>query len=367
MEAKLVIAGYFGCGNLGDDAILAGLLNGLAPLPVRPVVLSGSPERTLRQFGVTSVPRRDFGKVAEALEGAEALVLGGGSLLQDVTSWASTMYYSKLVSMGKKQTGRVIMLGQGFGPLRTFMGKRAATSAFKLADAIGVRDEESGRLARSFGARCEVRTTADMAWLATPDKSGGEGSFGMADQQTVGLAPRPWGKSKGIATAFMQFARKLSGEGILPMMLAFDEVQDVQLFDAMGKLGLGNPSAVKGLRSPGALMARVERMHGIVTMRYHGAIFAAKAGIPPILVSYDPKVSALGSILEVPAAIPVEGLTADRLWAAWEQYEAKREQLVTRMAVIRQSQEANARQNIDLLCRYVPSLKGEGDPVSAQL
>lgn len=365
MESKLVIAGYFGCGNLGDDAILAGLLNGLAHLPVRPVVLSGAPERTYRTFSVSAVPRKDLGAVAEALQGAEALVLGGGSLFQDVTSAASAMYYAKIVSMGKKATGRVVMLGQGFGPLNGFFGKKAASAALRQADAIAVRDEASGRLAASLGAKCEIKLTADLAWLANPDRTEG-GSFGVADQQTVGLAPRPWGKSKAVAEPFMQFVRKLSADGHLPMMLPFDETQDMKLIEEMGKLGMGNPSVLKGIKSPAAMMARIERMSAVVAMRYHGAIFAAKAGIPPILVSYDPKVSALSSILEVPSAIPTEGLSADRLWAAYENMEKNKERHVTRLAAIRPSLEEKARENVELLCRCVPSLRGEGRTVVAE-
>ena len=359
MEPKVVIAGYFGCGNLGDDAILAGLLQGLSGLPVRPVVLSGSPERTYRDFGTEAIPRKNLGAVAKALEGAEALILGGGSLFQDVTSAASAVYYSRIVSMGKKSTGRVIMLGQGFGPVRRMVGKWAVAGAVRKADAIAVRDQESLKLVRAFGAQCEVRQTADLAWLAKPEASSAGEGFGMGDQRTVGLVPRGWKQLKPIAVVFSQFARKLSEAGHMPLILPFDEAGDEKLYAEMNKNTDGRLPMLRGIRSPQAMLARVERLHGVVTMRYHGAIFAVMAGIAPILVSYDPKVTYLSEILEVPAAIPFDRLTVDRLANVWEQYEQKRDYYATRMPIIRQNLESKARENISMLCRFVPSLAGE--------
>jgi polysaccharide pyruvyl transferase CsaB len=356
MACRLVLAGYFGCGNLGDDSILAGLLEGISQLPVAPVVLSGSPEATRRQYGVDAVPRMNFGAVKRALEGAEALVLGGGSLFQDVTSVRSAAYYSKLVAMGKKATGRVIMLGQGFGPVRRFLGRAATASALRRATAIAVRDEDSFRLARSLGATCEIMLAADMAWLARPDPHASGGAFGVGDQKAVGLVPRAWARSKAIAEVFMLFSRHLSEDGTLPLMLPFDEAADRKLYNDMSRLGIGVPSVLKGIRTPDAMMARVQRLDGMVTMRYHGAVFAAKAGIPPLLVSYDPKVTALAGILGVPAAIPIEGLTIDRLVAAWDGLQARRGELVTKIDLVRRTMEEEARRNIDLLRRHVPSL-----------
>jgi polysaccharide pyruvyl transferase WcaK-like protein len=145
----------------------------------------------------------------------------------------------------------------------------------------------------------------------------------------------------------------------VPLLLPFDEADDEKLYAEMNKATAGRLPILRAVRSPQAMLARIERLHGVVTMRYHGAIFAAMAGIAPLLVSYDPKVAALSEILELPAAIPVDRLTVDRLVASWEQCEAKRDYYATRMPLIRQNQQAKARENIALLCRHVPSLAGQ--------
>ncbi|MEP0765019.1 MAG: polysaccharide pyruvyl transferase CsaB [Fimbriimonadia bacterium] len=360
MEPKLVIAGYFGCGNLGDDAILAGFLEGIAGLPVRPMALSGHPERTRRTFSIGSVHRMNLAAVRESLSGAEALVFAGGSIFQDVTSIRSVYYYAKLVSLGKSLTGRVILLGQGFGPVRTWLGRRFVRGALSQVDAIAVRDEESGRLATSLGAKCEVRLTADMAWLAKPE-AGGDGSFGIGDQGAVGLVPRLWRNTREVAAAFGGLSRHLSNQGKLPLLIPFEEC-DEKMASQMTALGHPSPTIVKGIRAPGALMARMERLQGVVTMRYHGALFAARAGIAPLLVSYDPKVAALAGVLGLPKSVPVEGLTADRLIAAWDEHERNHAALETNLLQKRQTLSEKALENIALLKRYVPSLKGENVP-----
>ena len=146
MSSRLLLAGYFGCGNLGDDAILVGFVDGVVKENHDLVVLSGAPEETYRLYGARSIARRDFKQIEEELERCDALVFPGGSIFQDVTSVRSPAYYSTLVTKAKKAGKKVFFLGQGVGPLKTFFGKRFAVSAFKAADAIVVRDPGSAAL-----------------------------------------------------------------------------------------------------------------------------------------------------------------------------------------------------------------------------
>ncbi len=88
---KIVVSGYYGFGNAGDEAILEAMLRdvrALAPA-VRVVVLSGDPADTSARFGVEAVPRMNPGAVMRALRGADLFLSGGGSLLQDATGWGA--------------------------------------------------------------------------------------------------------------------------------------------------------------------------------------------------------------------------------------------------------------------------------------
>ena len=54
-RVKLLVSGYYGFGNLGDEALLAGMLGGLPGAQV--TVLSGQPEATQTLHNVGAVHR----------------------------------------------------------------------------------------------------------------------------------------------------------------------------------------------------------------------------------------------------------------------------------------------------------------------
>ena len=85
----ILVSGYYGFDNLGDEAILAALCQDLAALGVSRreiAVPSGNPAKTAALHGVTALGRFDLPGIWRALSSARCLISGGGSLLQDVTS-----------------------------------------------------------------------------------------------------------------------------------------------------------------------------------------------------------------------------------------------------------------------------------------
>ena len=102
MSTQILLCGYFGCGNLGDDAILVGLSEAIADLDVKFTMLSGAPDETFRLYGMRSIPRRDLKQVQQAILESDYVVFPGGSIFQDVTSVRSAAYYNSLVRRAKK-------------------------------------------------------------------------------------------------------------------------------------------------------------------------------------------------------------------------------------------------------------------------
>ncbi|HZH97664.1 MAG TPA: polysaccharide pyruvyl transferase family protein, partial [Fimbriimonadaceae bacterium] len=227
----LLVAGHFGAGNLGDDAILLGFASGLNSGEFDMTVMSGSPEETFRNFGFRSIPRKDMAAFEKALPSCDALVFAGGSIFQDVTSVKSVGFYSQLVAKAKKAGKKVIMLGQGVGPLNTFFGKRWATAAYNCSEAIVVRDAASISTLKSLGVKAPIRLGADMAFLL-PEPQGNEDAqgFNVGDMKTVGIAPRPWGKDKKfVVSLFAEVAKLLFQAKMMPVLIEMDREHDHQL------------------------------------------------------------------------------------------------------------------------------------------
>ena len=147
---RVLLCGYYGEHNLGDDALLQVAL-GQLPAGVVPTVTAYDERQVQERFGVSTVPRRSLRQVLDALKDVDALVLGGGSLLQDATSFRSLLYYGALITAAKLWGKQVLLWGQGLGPLRRKRSRVLARAVLPFATAISWRDQASASLAAGWG------------------------------------------------------------------------------------------------------------------------------------------------------------------------------------------------------------------------
>ena len=326
MAGRLLLAGYIGCGNLGDDAIALGFVQGLGNIGFDVTVMSGRPEETNRLYGFSVIDRRDFKQYEEALKTCDAVVFPGGSIFQDATSIRSVAYYSKLITMAKKAKKKVVLLGQGVGPLTTFLGKRMAASAFNDADAISVRDPDSLQALKDLGVKKQIRMTADMAFLlpavqVSDDVQG----FTVGNMKTVGISARPMDKKTDVAALFGDFCRLLYQNGSMPVLIEMDKEEDGPLIAEIAKRQGGKIPDIRKLTTPMQLQQRLLRMDSIVAMRLHAGILASTVGIPPLMVSYDPKVTSFAKMMDLGTPLTIQGLTAQRLMDSFTAFQKDRE------------------------------------------
>ena len=345
----VLVAGYFGSGNLGDDAILVGFAHGLAGTGIDMSVMSGAPEETFRTYGYTAVPRMDQNAIGAAIARADALVFAGGGIFQDSTSVRSVAYYASLVKKAKKAGKKVIMLAQGVGPLKSILGKPMAKSAFNGADVITVRDPGSLSALKALGVTRPTRVTADMAFLL-PDKTGEEGAaFTLGDMRSVGLSPRPWKGKQNVVALFGETARLLSQANMMPILIEMDRKVDGPLLQEISKQQGGKIPDLRKQQTPMQLEGRMARMDAIIAMRLHAGILATLVGVPPLMVSYDPKVAAFSKLLDIGNALNMENLTAQRLFETFMAFQKERERNVKVMQRKRDELRTAAQTNIDVL------------------
>ncbi|MCL6623872.1 MAG: polysaccharide pyruvyl transferase family protein [Fimbriimonadales bacterium] len=331
-----------------------GFLRGLSGLDVYPVVLSGDPAETHRNIGVPAIFRRDFQALRKELETSEALVLAGGGLFQDVTSVFSVRYYAQLVHFARKLGKRVILLAQGVGPLRSLLGRRMAAGAFQAAQAITVRDPQSLAVLRDLKVNKPVQVTADLAWLVEPDR--GEGAFSLGEMRTIGISARPWRGRKALAGLFGEFAQILYQNQYVPVLVEMDRNEDTQILDAIAKMHGGRCPDIRNVATPSQMAGRIARMDGMVAMRMHAGLFCALGGKAPLMIAYDPKVSAFSASLGLPSPLSLDGLTPQKLWEAFKRFEAERRkwdgEVQARVGPLRDL----AKKNISIMKEAIPAL-----------
>ena len=270
----MLVSGYYGFGNLGDEALLAGMLSGLQEHSV--TVLSQTPAATRVLHGVGAAHRlRGLG----ALLNHDALISGGGGLLQDKTSARSLRYYLSVIALAKRLGKRTVVYGQSVGPLSP-AGEQAVARALRGLP-VAVRDRPSHKLLERLNIPAEL--VADNA-LLLPEPT----LAAPANLAPVLFIPRSGYPE--VTTAFAVLAARLEAEGVAVAGLALQPGED----DApLEKLSRAAPTLAKmTATSPQRALEQIAGSRHVVSARLHGLILAARAGVPFSGVAYDPKVAA---------------------------------------------------------------------------
>ena len=294
VTTSVLLCGYYGEHNLGDDALLDALLAQLPP-SVTPLVTAFDQAQISRQHGVASVNRRSLRAVLKALRQCRALVLGGGSLLQDSTSFRSLLYYAALITAARLQGKPVLLWAQGLGPLRRRRSRALVRVLLPLASGITWRDSSSAQLARQLGVAAPHGT--DAVWsLPRQHWLGLGGPIVVCWRPTPHLQGEAW---KPYLQALEDLAEQTEREVI---WLPFHRDQDQRLFDQLQQQGLVGDALVRRSRvveavTPSEAMALFRSASVVLAMRLHALILAALAGSPVSALSYDPKVQACATEL----------------------------------------------------------------------
>lgn len=326
---KIILSGYYGFDNAGDEAVLAALCQILRNrLPeAQLVALSAKPEQTAAALDVRAVNRWDKAALRAELQDAALFCSGGGSLLQDVTSVRSVWYYTSLLRLAQKQGVPTIVLAQGLGPLRTGLGRWLTRRALSRCHLLSWRDAASLRLAAEImkdkaGQSVPSYQVCDPVLLwqpKLPEAQAEQEPAEAADGPTVALALRPWPGLNAAAAAQLVQALQQAGcrVALLPYHQGEDEKLAAQINAAL--LTAKQPKADVWLaNTPQQAWAAVGRADLLLGMRLHSLIMAAAQGVPALAVSYDPKVEAFAASVQMALAeggvsLPAEQVAAQLL------------------------------------------------------
>ena len=160
---KILISGYFGYENFGDEALLYSLIKSLIDLGAKNqniTVLSNNPTITSKQFNVKSINRWNIVDFINALLSHNILIFTGG-LFQDRTSFKSFFYYFLQLFLGGTLQKTVLLYGAGIGPINGKIAQVLFNIGIKSANVILVRDEAS---ASYIPRRDNTFVTCDPVW-----------------------------------------------------------------------------------------------------------------------------------------------------------------------------------------------------------
>jgi polysaccharide pyruvyl transferase CsaB len=305
----IMISGYYGFGNAGDEAILAAMTQQLKEqIPeVRIIVLSQNPEETAGEYGVESFSRTDLKGIFHLMGKIDLFVSGGGGLVQDSTGFTTVLYYLGLVKMAKMRGKKVMLYAQGLGPLNLGRSRMVAKLIMNQANLITYRDEKSRHLSEKLGiTKPPVHVTADPVFALHPPPHEilapiieAEGM--NTEKFKLGISVRPWASDVDYIDLIAMLADSYIRENDAEVFIfPFQESQDMEMCRKLaGKME--NPAKVIEKRySIPELLGLMGQMDMTLGMRLHALIFSIIQGVPTVGISYDPKVSTLMGIMGLP-------------------------------------------------------------------
>lgn len=300
---NILISGYYGFDNIGDESILRTLVTSLREhIPdCSLTVLSHNPASTREKYGVDAVERMSPLAILRAVRRCDMLISGGGSLLQDVTSSRSLHYYLAIIRCAQLFHKKVFIYSQGIGPIDHARNRRAAARALRRADGIVVRDKRSAELLEEIGiARERVVITADpVIRMKKPGRGVGEeilrrAGVALDGRLTVGWAIREKDVDSPFVTELQRSIRHLAERyGAQSVLIPFHYEEDGAVCRRIAD-AFPDETAVcldeKYLSED--MLSIIGNMDLLVGVRLHSLIYAAIMGVPLIGISYDRKCTA---------------------------------------------------------------------------
>ncbi|MGI8659223.1 MAG: polysaccharide pyruvyl transferase family protein [Candidatus Limnocylindria bacterium] len=294
--------GFQGFGNIGDEAILTGIEAALRGLDGRVVTVFSGP----RPEGVAAFPdaqrvvtARHLPTLAalRALRRVDLLVLAGGGIFND--HWSGVVpRYTAWVIAARLAGARVAWIGVGVGPLRRSWTRALARLAARVSTLVLVRDPGSATL---LGAAEHTHVIPDPAlfnpFRPVPSATSQVG-FVLRGPATGDRARRS-AMVEGISDAIAAAAAR----GLDPVILTMGAEVDAPFVDevqaSLARRDLAGIRTESLGPTPAAALDRIGGLDGLISVRLHGLLLGALAGVPTVPIAYDEKVRAAADLLAI--------------------------------------------------------------------
>jgi len=318
---NILIAGYHGFGNCGDEATLQAMTVNIRDMAddVKITALSYKPELTKTEYNIESVQRFNIMQVFNVIRRSDIVLSGGGTLLQDGTSTRSLLYYLSIIKAAKIMRKRVMLYANGIGPVNGKINRKLIKYVINGVDFITLRESMSAADLSEIGVKKpEIHITADPAFtLRSISEEKTDRIFSdekiPVDKAIIGVSVRSWNGFNGddyiqkIASVCDKFVRKGKTILLIPMQFPRDVAISKKLINTMCEKAY----ILKNEYTPMEILGVIGKADLMLSMRLHTLIFAGVKRVPMVGIIYDPKVEYYLNVLDMPAGGDVRNEVID--------------------------------------------------------
>jgi polysaccharide pyruvyl transferase WcaK-like protein len=326
---SVFLAGAFGQGNPGDEALLSAFSRALRHLD--PVASTSDPAATAYVHGIGVVHRDDVPRVGREMARADAVIVAGGTVFKTLHPSSGRAPLSllrrtaALATLARALRKPLALVGVGAAPLPGRAARRLTRSIVRSADLLILRDEESAVHLAEAGAPTPIRVGADAAWTLVPERepagpavlmrstAGGHGPVAVDAANDGRAVAAGDGHPVVVALSHLAGGRDLAerlAAGLRPVVEADVPVRldpwqhdgDAELAATVtARLDDARVSVAAPPADLGGARADMAGARLVLAQRFHALVAAAAAGVPALAVAHEPKLEGLARRLEQPA------------------------------------------------------------------
>lgn len=315
--SRILLAGWYGMQNSGDDALLAVSAWGArrffkavtlrataAQIPLFP----GSSALIPVQVPATRFKGENRLRLLWAAARSSGVIFGGGSVFHSTDDMKRMLELLRFSGPGPRAA-----LGVSVGPFRDSRAEAVCTELLKRLDFVGLRDQESFEIVSSISPGVRHAKTFDLAPLL-PRMIAVPGKAASLPRRGIGFALCDYERFVG-RDAGLEAQRR---DGILDLIERLDPdlVGEIVFIDFNGHACYGDRPVHQEIAArisprfkvrhvpytpdPGKVLEIIAGLRCIVAMRLHAAIFSFMARTPTLLLSYHNKCRGWASEIGLP-------------------------------------------------------------------
>ena len=321
---KVLLAGYYGQNNIGDEAIAEALTKELKRRGYEVLMLSGDRVTSSQIYGVEAYNRQRLQDMRNAISNSDFVILGGGSLIQDVTSTYSLWYYVGLINLCRLMGKKIYVAYQGIGPINKKQNEILTKFTLNRCKKLWIRDEISINTLREIGVgNPNISLSSDAVFMLKPPsrdqisvllaKAGIRNDDG---RPIIGISPRRWGTTDK-AGVFAKIADEcINRFNAKVVFYAFHKGEDVKYINEICSRMTNRAYIVADNYLPSEVMGMMGAMTLNIGVRLHSLIFSAKMGVPLLGISYDPKIDGFLDMLGMSPVCSYEERSKEQIMPA---------------------------------------------------
>lgn len=308
-KKNVLVIGWYGEGNIGDEAILQSIKDDLEKtFDANVRALSTRVEYTKRMQGVEAVSHmplsmksfvlnilnfKKFKPAINAIKESDVILLGGGGFLSD-WSYFNPFNWLKYIVIAKKFNKKTMLYAIGTGPFRTKFGKFCVRYVVnKYIDIITVRDKESKEWLIKAGVKKKIIVSGDPVIGLNYRPS--ELDSPKINKKRITFVLNPYLKEKNplkyknLENSLVEFIKMFKGEEFELLFLPFENSKDYQFNKGLIEASGVEAKLINLELDPNTTMNILAKSDVVVSLRLHGNIMAAACGTPFLPIVYHHK------------------------------------------------------------------------------